>query len=157
MHIKQYGEKSVHYIYSFRSYKLEFLAHFQPRQRLHLCNDVQTQPGPSISNSVSSSNGDAKPRRRVRDPCAVCGRGVTAASKAVSCDDCNVWTHLRCTGGQISSELYAHYVSSKTNFSFLCNSCSLSSLPFYPSLHGDHSNGSNGAESDVDQEDVFLP
>ena len=48
---------------------------------------------------------------------------------------------------------YAHYAASETNFAYLCDSCSLSSLPFFPPLHGDDS---SNTESEGNQDDVFL-
>ena len=35
-------------------------------------------------------------KRTPRYPCTVCDRGVRSNSKAVSCDNCELWTHINC-------------------------------------------------------------
>ena len=47
---------------------------------LLLCGDVQVHPGPNTPQL----------------PCTVCSRGIRSNSKAVSCDGCDEWTHLKC-------------------------------------------------------------
>ena len=51
------------------------------------------------------------------------------ASKAVSCDSCDRWTHVRCTGS-VSLAAYDKCVREDENIAFLCVSCHFMSLPF---------------------------
>ena len=46
--------------------------------------DIHSNPGPKA--------------RKISNPCTVCQKGVIKSSKAVSCDECDMWTHIRCTG-----------------------------------------------------------
>ena len=63
----------------------------QQRRQILLSGDIHSHPGPT----PSSASG--KKPRRVSYPCTVCDKGVTKASKAVSCDACNRWTHVKCS------------------------------------------------------------
>ena len=106
------------------------------RRRLLLSNDVATHPGPKDGNSpFNPTTQKIKGARRVRNPCVACERGVTAASKAVDCDNCSRWTHLRCADDRISANTYDHYVESGADF--LCDSCFLAALPFSGEEFGD--------------------
>ena len=62
-----------------------------------------------------------------------CGKGVTKSSKAVDCDICARWKHIKCTG-YITEALYHDLCSQDShsdNFSFICSECSIISLPFH--------------------------
>lgn len=59
----------------------------------------------------------------------MCGRGVNSRSKAIDCDSCGIWTHIKCCGF-ISDELYSTLNENKTNFEFLCTKCTFDELPF---------------------------
>ena len=64
-------------------------------------------------------------------PCTVCSKTVTARSKALSCDDCLLWTHVKCTG-YVTNDLYNSYIQKESageSFNFYCNRCSLAYLP----------------------------
>ena len=41
--------------------------------------DIQTNPGPT------------------KDPCSICLKTVTSRHRAVSCDSCNLWSHIKST------------------------------------------------------------
>ena len=45
---------------------------------LQLCGDIETNPGP------------------VKHPCQVCKRPVAKSHRAMECDDCQKWTHIKC-------------------------------------------------------------
>ena len=77
-----------------------------------------------VAGDISSNPG---PVRKVSDPCTVCKRGVIKSSKAVSCDECEMWTHIRRTN-DITNEIY-NELSKTPNFSFLCNVCLNKVLP----------------------------
>jgi hypothetical protein len=67
------------------------------------------------------------PRTRIhKNKCTKCEKGVISTSKAVSCDSCNEWTHIRCTGN-ITNEDYEKLTHIK-NFSFFCEGCTLKDL-----------------------------
>ena len=64
------------------------------------------------------------------DPCDSCLKGVTKASKAVSCDNRDRWTHVRCTP-LITLEQYERCVKDGAEIDFICDNCARSSLPFH--------------------------
>jgi hypothetical protein len=90
------------------------------------CGDIISQPGPSTD--CSSPASEVK-KRKVANPCIVCHRGVTKASKAVSCDSCDKWTHVRCDPS-VSLPHYDQCVRDGGEISFVCRVCCLASLPF---------------------------
>ena len=80
---------------------------------------------------VSKNPGPADVRRQYthRHSCTHCGKGVTARSRALSCDNCDQWTHLLCVRS-MTPTLYQELCNSGENFDFLCNRCSIGNLPF---------------------------
>ena len=60
-------------------------------------------------------------KRTPKYPCTVCDRGVRSNSKAVSCDNCELWTHINCC--HMDGCNYNALQNSITDFSFLCNNC----------------------------------
>ena len=77
---------------------------------LLICGDVHPCPGPP------------------RFPCTICSKGVRKNSKAVSCDICEQWIHIKCA--RISLSHYNHLAESNCDFSFVCQVCESNSLPF---------------------------
>ena len=55
-----------------------------------------------------------------------CGKGVIESSKAIDCDSCSRWTHIKCTESRYN-DLCAQ---NSGVFSFICSECSIHSLPF---------------------------
>lgn len=53
---------------------------------------------------------------------------MTARSKAIDCDLCHNWTHIKCNSG-ISSELYDKICNQETELNFICNSYTIAELP----------------------------
>ena len=93
--------------------------HLHQRQRqLLLSGDINVHPGPV-----------EKKTRNVAYPCVVCARGVTRASKAISCDLCLRWTHVRCSVS-VSLSKYDQCVKDGGEIAFVCDHCCLTSLPF---------------------------
>ena len=80
---------------------------------------------------ISKNPGPADVRRQYthRHSCTHCGKGVTARSRALSCDNCDQWTHLLCARS-MTPTLYQELCNSGENFDFLCNRCSIGNLPF---------------------------
>ena len=97
--------------------------------------DIQSHPGPNDRNSRerprcgSTVKDTGRKTRQPKFPCVSCGKGVTAKSKAVSCDDCDKWTHSRCAG--IPDSVYQSLASNETNFNYKCDICCYASLPFH--------------------------
>ena len=62
---------------------------------------TSTTPATTAATSQRSQSTSITPKsrsqRKISYPCVVCFKGVTKASKAVSCDSCDRWTHIRCT------------------------------------------------------------
>ena len=80
------------------------------------CGDVNPHPGPSVN------------ARRCRFPCVTCGKGVTKASKAVSCDECDRWVHARCAN--VSPTTYQQLLNGEISLNHVCNICSFAHMPF---------------------------
>ena len=76
-----------------------------------LCGDIQSNPGPPY-------------------PCVVCSKGIRSNSKAISCDNCLEWTHVKCTNS-ISIKQYNQLCSNDSDFSFECNKCLNLHLPLF--------------------------
>ena len=95
------------------------------------CGDIDPDPGPKQTTATAArpilvkqpSAKDTQPilvkRRTTKNLCSACGKGVTVRSKFLSCSSCDIKCHTRCL-----------YNSNCTNSDFICNQCSLGSLPF---------------------------
>ena len=83
---------------------------------LLVCGDVHPCPGP------------APATRTPRFPCIDCRKAVRKNSKAISCDVCKQWVHIKCCN--FSVDKYNSYVANDTEFSFTCGPCLLKNLPF---------------------------
>ena len=68
---------------------------------------------------VSKNPGPADVRRQYthRHACTHCGKGVTARSRALSCDNCDKWTHLLCARS-ITPTLYQELCNSGKTSTF---------------------------------------
>ena len=53
---------------------------------------------------------------------------MIATSKAVSCDTCDQWTHIKCTG-YISEAKYKILSTQDGDFTFYCRKCTFDFLP----------------------------
>ena len=82
-------------------------------------------------------SGDVSPnpcpseRKRIynpKHPFSHCGKGVTVPSRAIPCDSCDQWTHIKCAG-VLSNDAYDELCSSGGEFTHLCNQCTLHALP----------------------------
>ncbi|XP_063436638.1 uncharacterized protein LOC134718077 [Mytilus trossulus] len=67
-----------------------------------LCGDIHINPGP------------------IKHPCTDCKKSVRSNQKAVQCDFCDNWTHLKCTN--ISNTQY--HILSTSDDTFYCYECS---------------------------------
>ena len=59
----------------------------------------------------------------LRWPCSVCNKNVTATMKAVQCDSCDKWCHIKCHG--ISPKEYEVMVNSDDNIDWTCLYCTI--------------------------------
>lgn len=71
---------------------------------LLLSGDIQLNPGP------------------VQFPCSVCQKAVAKNHRALQCDSCDTWTHIKCDG--ITPKEYKLY-QNHTNPSYNCPTCTL--------------------------------
>ena len=71
---------------------------------------------------------------------------MTKASKAISCDGCDAWTHVRCSGS-VSLAKYNECVKDGGDISFVCDRCGFSSLPFVNADVGEDDVGIAGARA----------
>ena len=96
-----------------------------------LSGDVEINPGPI--------------RRDLSNVCPSCNRTVAKNHRAVQCDNCDSWNHIKCEG--ISPVQYKCMINSSDddNFTFFCASCHRNALPFHDVSF---------AESDIDCEPV---
>ena len=109
--------------------------------------DVSKNPGP----------GDVRRQYTHRHSCTRCGKGVTGRSRALSCDNCDQWTHLLCARS-MTSTLYQELCNSGENFDFLCNRCSIGNLPFADVddiLSLTHTSDVSLSASISEEEDIF--
>ncbi|CAC5410122.1 unnamed protein product [Mytilus coruscus] len=90
-----------------------YLKIIQAKEVEIISGDIQINPGP--------------PKRQPKNPCTVCLKGVIATSKATSCDECEKWTHIKCTV-TITDSIYKSMLEGKYHH-FLCDTCTLQQLP----------------------------
>ena len=36
-------------------------------------------------------------------PCSICNKNVLSNQKAIQCDSCNLWSHIKCDGSSIET------------------------------------------------------
>ena len=72
--------------------------------RIHVSGDVALNPGP--------------------DKCTVCLKTVASNHRAVNCDECNNWVHIKC--GKIKPKQY-EAMQLLDNFEWVCPPCQISS------------------------------
>ena len=127
---------SLHYLMRNRKYFYSLNAKAVLMFSLLRSGDVHPHPGPRSGNIdclKAQSPNNLEQRKKVRQPkypCKVCSKGVTSRSKAVSCDSCQQWTHIKCSGF-ITTQKYDSMVSDNSDFSFACCSCTFMDLPFH--------------------------
>ena len=88
--------------------------------------DIHPHPGLDVQNQGPTQK---KKCTQPKFPCVSCSRGVTASCKAVSCNLCQNWTHIRCTGF-ITDARYDKLVQEELELDFICNGCTNKEFPF---------------------------
>lgn len=108
--------------------------------------DIHPQPDPTTKG------------RQPKYHCTACGKGVIASSKAVSCDICLKWTHIKCTKS-ISATLYQKWVQENIEFTFQCHICLMKNLPFNDSINIEDQVNNNTHKPEIQpsscEEDLF--
>ena len=97
---------------------------------LMIAGDINPNPGPVNSKSA----------------CNICLRTVAKNHRAVSCDTCDSWLHIRCEG--ISPKRYKSMISlSEDNkLSYVCQNCHLDCLPFPEGMYDSDTDFSDHCE-----------
>ena len=100
---------------------------------ISISGEVQSNPGPTIDNKITTL-------------CSVCQRTVRSYNRALECDVCKQWCHIKCA--EISLREYQRLQNIKP-FDWTCPSCisTLRILPFPPLDSCDGSFTSNGKNS----------
>ena len=82
-----------------------------------LAGDIEFNPGPR--------------NNTFKYACPACLRTVAKNHRAVECDMCQNWYHIKCEG--ISPKTYNVMVqaSEKDEFNYICSPCHLNSLPYH--------------------------
>ena len=102
---------------------------------LLLCGDIHPCPDP-IS-------------RQPKYPCFMCDKGVRKNSKAISCDICDEWTHIKCCG--IILTMYNEAVQSEGSIPYVCNKCAIRSVASPDSMDISNLFQSDGCDIDTAQ------
>lgn len=63
----------------------------------------------------------------VLDPCGYCNKAVAKNHRALQCDNCNFWFHIKCNN--ISPAKYSIYLDEENNETWVCNECLYLLLP----------------------------
>ena len=63
---------------------------------------------------------------RTQYPCGICKHAVAKNHKAIQCDNCNLWVHIKCN--KIIKQTYNILANDET--SWYCIDCSKDILPF---------------------------
>ncbi|XP_029921602.1 uncharacterized protein LOC115369174 [Myripristis murdjan] len=86
---------------------------------LLLSGDIHQCPGPAVLQTAKHQQ--SKPTISCSGCCPNCGKVVRANAKAVACDSCDVFVHIRC--GNIAPKLYDRAVRNKSVIPLVCNQC----------------------------------
>ena len=91
---------------------------------LLISGDISLNPGPTTVNVTGN-----RQSRCPKNPCTVCCRNIIKSSKAIDCDICHKWTHIRCTES-ITTDSYTLASEGSLVLYFVCNHCIMANLPF---------------------------
>ena len=84
----------------------------------------------------------------------MCTKGVVSRSKAIDCDVCEKWTHVRCSKS-ISILEYDIAVANNGTLNYICDGCAMSQLPFDNQEEQDAVNSSDATNTLHYEEDNF--
>ena len=100
--------------------------------RLTTSGDINPNPGP-FNNGNGAEQGSVRRRTVVsaasnnNRKCPICERAVAKTHRAIECDICLCWCHIKC--GRVSPSEYDE-LQSLDHFYWNCPSCELRTLPF---------------------------
>jgi hypothetical protein len=66
--------------------------------------------------------------KKTKFPCNICGKNVQENARAICCDFCDNWVHIRCNS--ISPSRYLELCEEDNYEDFLCIKCFNNELPF---------------------------
>ena len=101
--VKQHVRKKK-FLFSSISYYPNATSRFQIN-RISISGDVAINPGPQTAASNTT-----------KDKCSICSRTVASNHRAIECDNCLQWCHIRCGSEEIS--LLVDQLLSERYFSF---------------------------------------
>ena len=80
-----------------------------------------------LINNIISEDLDLKPKkmptRNLKFPCSICNSSVMKNQKAVQCDTCNLWAHIKCDG--TSEATYNKMLENADNEPWQCLVCTI--------------------------------
>ena len=59
-------------------------------------------------------------------PCGICSKNVTFRHKAIQCDSCNFWNHIKCD--QIDIKTYEELKKSNNTEKYYCKICKIEKI-----------------------------
>lgn len=90
---------------------------------LLIAGDIESNPGP------------------IKNPCSICLKSVAKNHRAVLCDNCNLWSHIKCSN---ISGMECNHLSNLEEFNFQCPRCLMNELPSPDiDIHSSRSNDIN--------------
>ena len=90
------------------------------------------------------------PSRNIRNPCGICSKSVGSKHRAIQCDYCNSWIHIKCQ--HLDAKDYQLH-QNNPELEFVCLPCNSSIIPFC-NLNDNHfdilvNKGDNFKDDDV--------
>ena len=87
-----------------------------------------------IIENIISENLDYNPKRlptrKLKYPCSICNKSVMYNQKALQCDTCDLWTHIKCDG--TNDDAYKAFKEKNTlELPCMCNSRTSQTFPFH--------------------------
>ena len=104
---------------------------------LLLSGDVSLNPGP----------------RNWKYPCSVCHKPVTKNQDGLQCDQCDIWTHLKCLPDAIHITKDQYVTLSNTDTNWYCYGCQ---LPIFSDSFFSSRSDTDDDDSDTDHIDYFA-
>ena len=71
---------------------------------------------------------ESKDNSKQKISCNICSKNIRGNARAVCCDSCNKWVHIKCNS--ISKSKYTQLCDENNDEPFLCLKCFNDELPF---------------------------
>ena len=65
-------------------------------------------------------------KKKFKNPCGICHKSVNDNQKAILCDMCDLWIHMKCNGTTVKE--YEMYCKEDDNIPWMCILCSIDEL-----------------------------